>query len=314
MKSTEVRAATAALLLQCCGRSDLSSVPDAAIGDVVSDATSEAHVTCDPFAPFTTIKTLDINTDFDDFDIRLTPDESVAYFVSNRQRDSGVGSDVFSAQRLSPTAPFQPAVLLPGLAHPNAGASDPNPTPSSSELVFTGACQFVLDYVPKLCGAHRNDSGAFGGAFTIQVGTQESDPARYAGSPYTIQSGSVAYFQATTLLNAAFGRSVRVDDTDYGAIQPVRIEGVTQSSPIFTTPVVTEDESVLFFALAQGADSLIWVAMRGGDGVFVSAHQLVELPSHSYPNWISEDACRLYLTHDVQTDGGSQQDVLVAER
>ncbi|HEY1954634.1 MAG TPA: hypothetical protein VGH28_03465 [Polyangiaceae bacterium] len=306
-------------LIASCGRTaldgaDYGSTPDA-------EASAPA---CDPSAPFVSIEPVPgvIDAPGYDSDIRLTPNELTAYFVSDRARDSGVyGGEVFVARRASVDQPFANATLVPGLANPNSTAEDPNVTADELNVVFTGSCFGVFDD-PVLCGARRSSTAAnFGAPFVINAG--ESSKPIYGGEPYLSHDGTVLYFDGRAFAGHGdgIGRAARAATTDdFGPIDYVGVDGA--DGGIFDlNPVVTDDELVLYFSrylppsFNAGA---IWFATRANTSVpFANAHPVAELasPLDAYPNWISPDGCRLYFTREVATaDGGSQPDIFVASK
>jgi len=306
-----IRSALFIALVACGGRTELDGrtsegAPDAA---APSDVSIEHPRTCDPNAPFTSISPLPFNTDRDEYDVRLTPDELTLYFVQQRVDQSlGYESDVFSARRSSITSPFSSPVLLPGLADPNSSAEVPNPTADNLDLVFEGACSDIFVHHARLCGAHRTTPD---GLFQeISMITVEPTLDTYGGSAYTIHDGSRLYFVEEPL--DTFARADRIDATTYGGLEKLTLQGV---SGIAYAPVVSEDETELFFDIYSGGDSdSIFVATSDGSPAFSNVHVVAGLPPNSYPNWISPDGCRLYFTHREPTDAWFEEDVFVAER
>jgi len=307
-------ATTVTLLAIACG--SRTELDDGAAGAIAPDAsdvgsTEEHQRACDPTSPFTSIVPLTIDTaEFDESDIRFTPDELTAYFVSNRAKEPGWGNDAFVTHRAAITDAFSVPVRLPGIAAPNSWANDPNPTADNLDLCFEGGCVVGIDNPPTLCGAHRDTAdGAFGPPFIIGVGV--AAVPKFGWSVYTIHDGAIAYFSATNINgHGGLARAARVDADTFGAIEPVQI-GATPGDPY--APVVSENETVIFFESLE--DNRVSMATRqDATKPFTNVHVVDELASdlESYANWVSPDGCRLYFTRFVATEAGSQRDVLVA--
>ena len=295
----------------CGARSSIDGASDAGNG---LDADASLPRSCDPESTFIKLSALSINSGFDDFDIRFTPDERTAYFISNRARQPGSGVDVFTTRREDLTSSLSSPEIVTGLANPNAAA--PNPTPDSLNMVFENGCVPALANKAALCGATRpTQASAFEAPFTINVKPDNGSFADFGGSAYTIHGATIVYFQANHIGANAIGlaRAARIDATSFGPIVAVAIQDAP--SGVLSAPVVSEDETILYFVQAQGVTVTIWVATRTTPAMpFANAHVVAELPTSAYPNWLSPDGCRLYFTGTVDSDSGSHAHLFVATR
>ncbi len=309
----------AALGLCACGSTPSGTPADAGPPEASDDAGAPR---CDVSAPFqAAVPLAGIDTpDHDEYDVRLTPDERTAYFISNRARADPTQSDVFVATRDAVGEPFGTPALVPGMAYPNASAEDPNVTPDQLSLVFIGAPNTIFDRPPRLCEATRpSTSVPFGTpTFITTVNT--------GAAPYLVNDGLTVYFVTHQWGGEDIGVSRRpaVGQPFGTAPALVPVTGMGDAGPVLLNgPVLTPDERTMFFVRVDLVSGRvlgnIWQASRAStDAPFGDAGAVGSLATAAgeAANWISPDGCRLYFTRAIPTDpaGDFQQDIYVSER
>lgn len=273
---------------------------DAATSDAATNTTSDAAPidaaptdagSCDLAAPFGAPSAFPgVNTESDEATLRLSADESEAYF-SRGSFASNTG-DIFVATR---AAGFQDAVVVPGVNHPSGGYADafPNVTADGLEIFF-GCNDDPTGPVIKRA-TRSSPTAPFGDRATVG-----SLPAEVF-SPWLSRDGKSIYFGTVDGAHRIV-RSVRVAGTFAAPIDVL-------PSAAGLHPVTTADELTLYY---RGDDLRATVATRDSiQSVFTSAKRLDELPDGFAPSWVSADGCRLIGTLAVAGKGG---DIVIAEK
>jgi len=243
---------------------------------------------CDPAKPFgSPVAVGGLAASTEDASLRLSPDETTAYFFSVR-----TGKQLlYTAHRASPTAAFSNVEALA-----NVNTSDQyNPAITADGLtLFFASYRAGTDN--DIFQASRSESS---GDFTnphpaLNVNTTASEV-----QPYISRDGTTMYFvrqvsTAQTVFRAV--GSVSAGFTNPSVVP--ELDGPTNDSD----PVLSADGLTLYWGSdrpgGQG-DVDIWQAQRGAaDAAFgmLTALESVNTKGFDAPSDVSADGCRLYLT------------------
>lgn len=277
---------------------------DAPLGDAGPDASGPP--TCDVDAAFgTPVAIMALDTTANDAHPRLTQDELVAYFQSNR--DGGAGLlDIYSATRSGLDAGW---TKVTNIGTVNSTSSEYEPSISNDQL------RLYLVYASDVYEATR---GATTAPFSAPTAVTPLDTTASESGPYLLPNGNV-YFTSTRASDAGvFALYVATPGSDGGFGAPTAVSGADFATGEIRFGAVTPDELVLYFASTRtgnlgGRD--IYVATRATPtDAFGPARQVAEVSSASneYPDWISPDRCRLYFTSN-RGDAGDDN-IYVAEK
>lgn len=315
-------AALLAACIACGGRTELDGANDAGLvsdgGGIVDSAPS-----CDPSARFGQPTPLDaINTPFEEFDFRLTPDELTAYFSSDRPFDAGPNASplrIYVAKRASMADPFGGVEMNFGLTEPNSGADSPNISADEHLILYAFGCGpgALQQATLWLCQSTRKDTTS---AFSIGTQVFVKNNPLITGAPYMLPDGLAIYFPAAGLPGRGIAVSRRTNlDPSFGPATKVTINGIIEDAThVSSASVVTPDERLLFFSWPDTDSSHyvehIWQASRASThDPFGSAAIVAELssPFGEIPTWVSPDGCRLYFARYVSQ---TNTDIFVASR
>jgi Tol biopolymer transport system component len=264
---------------------------------------------CDPAKPFNaastnTLAALNVAPNDipmqDQFSPHLSADELTIYYA---QYPGIVGSnhaaDIFSATRSSPTDPFPGGTALTQI---DAQDLEQDPAITSDGLTIF----YTTDYL----------NGAFcaGHGFCIAQASRPTTIAGFADPkllinnlgdqrfPYAVGSGPTLYYAARNDSTKSWDITSNAGDVPFAVVNGPGVD---------TSPVVSADELVLYFASDRGRDAGdqldIWVATRNSKNDPFGTPTRVDALSTSsddYPGFISADGCRLYLTRDDKEAGG----------
>ena len=260
----------------------------AACGRIAFDPLDDAPAArCDPFAPFETITLVDsLNTPFLDGGVRLTSDELVAYWHSER----GGLYEGWTAQRATRDQPF-------GMATKFVASTFmlwPTLTEDELTMVYTNNADLLLTTRATLTDVFPNGTGI--AAVTTAV---------IESSPFLGPLGATLYFNRSpgVLLAAPWpvtgpGQTIAELDTTAAEV----------------APVLSADERVIYFSrFSVTADLDTWVAVRDNPASqFGTAQVVPELNTGGAdnPTWLSPDLCRLYF----ESSRSAQFDLYLAER
>jgi hypothetical protein len=264
---------------------------------------------CDPLKPFANIAPIaTLNSTAEDEGARLTPDELVVVFSSNRQPTQG-GFDLWASLRTSRTAAWQTPVPVPGV---NSAQNERFPCLRGDGLVL----YFKYDG-PLGAGAgdvffstRATGTSGFGNPATVAGVNAASDD----GNPFVSPDGTTLWFGSTRTGGTDIYRATL---TSAGVGTSVAAEGPTINSGVNdTSPAVTADGKTMFFASLRGGgnDRHIYVATRAttadpfGPAMLVS--ELMGTAGDDLPTWISADGCRIYFS----SDRGGNNELYFAER
>lgn len=254
--------------------SDGGATPDAS-GD------SGAVVSCHPDTRFgDPIPVYGLNRDpGTEFRLNLSPDELTVYVAK------GGGwwiADIHSAKRATRMDPF--GKLVPLMSVNTDAAEDSVGVTGDGLTLFVESSRSGRGRIYR--ATRRTIAEQFG--LPIQV-ILDPDPLDEM-DPYVLPDGTALYFTASLPADSGFYRAALNGAT---AEMPTM---VLPEGPRF--PVVSADELTIYFA--DGAPLRTWMATRTSrDLPFSDRIDLVELntpDADTYPQWISPDGCRLYLT------------------
>jgi hypothetical protein len=313
----------AAAIAACVG-SDTPAAPDtlppgadAAASDSAASDSAQAQkeagaVSCDRATAFNAASTATLTAlnvapqNFPtqaQFSPRLSADELTIYYA---QDPGTVGPsvpaapDIFRATRSSPTDSFPPGAALLDV---DAQDTEMDPSVTSDGLTIF----YTIDYVNKtycttqggLCIAKASRPSTTAGFTNPTFVVNSPGYQRY---PYVAGSGPTLYYATSSNSSQSWDLT-----SSAGAGAFVSING----AGVETSPVVSPDELVLYFASDRGSEAGgqldIWVATRNSTNDPFGSPTRVEAlstPSNEYPGFISADGCRLYLTRDDLAAGG----------
>ena len=266
--------------------------------DVLADGAPDVEAgpppRCDPTKAFgAPVLLAELTSAATDSNPKLTEDELELAFQSTR--DSGVGGDdLYLAVRSVPTGPFGSVVPISALNLPGYDA-DP---------------AFSRDALTLYFASDRPGAGDAGGLYDLWAATRASRSAPFASPAPLAGANSAKNEQFPSVAgNAIYFTSARGPSYDIyrGDLGPTGVSSVTPVAAVNTvltetSPAVSADETVLFFASNRddaGNDFDIWVSVRASASVNWGAPVLVpevSSPQIDVPSWISPDLCRLYLT------------------
>ena len=254
-----------------------------------------------------------INSPSDDYGTELA-DDLTLYFGSNRP--GGGGADLYVATRSSPSSSFTTPQGLSGI---NTSNTELWPRLTHDRLTL-----YYVQYLTPASGvgdifvtSRSSVAAAFApGVALAQVNVAASDE----GDPFLWRDGEVLYFVSNrtgTLGPYDIYVSTRRTDGSYGTPQAV---SEINSTGWETTPVLTQDGLRLYWGSDRtdgGATSRdTWTATRSSTSApFGNLARVTELNSDyiDYPNWISPDGCKIYIT-TTRPGGPGSQDIWEATR
>ncbi len=225
----------------------------------------------------------------------LTPDERTIYFTVSE--DSGTG--IWTATRTDRRAAFSPPVPVAGLpiVKVTPSVSDPtwapqNPTISRNELTIYFAKYRSVKNGPRwmLASASRATSDA---AFTL-------DPeVPIASFPHEVREPFLTADERTLYYSGYENVIARVSSSWQDKAPTVVLENAVR-------PVLSSDERTMYFL--EATNFQMSVATRpNADSRFGAGRAVEELAStdheRSWPDWLSPDGCRIYITRVVLTPG-----------
>lgn len=296
---------------------DADAIVDAGADAPAPDAGADAQTgpPCDLTKPFgTPVAVSSLNTPGQEQFARLSADELVVYFSSDRDKDASAsgafgGYDLYVATRTSRSEPFGMPTRLPAPILHDAPEVAPSETADRRTLYFDSYRNGNDRRIFRATRATAQD------AWGTPVEVTELTSANEDGTPYVLPGGDALYF-----FTSRDSSNFNLYRVDLGLVipRPSAVPGVNSSDPEYA-PVVTADERTIYFASvrAGGLGSWdVWVATRATKTGSFSDVKLVEnvnSANQDIPTWISPDGCRLYLASD-RPGGSGKLDIYVAER
>ncbi len=289
--------------------------PDAA-PDAARDAvTPEAGPTgCDVSKPFgapAPLSALNVVAAIDAH-VRFTADERIAFFQSNRS--GGVGqNDLYTATRLTRADPFgAPTSLAP--LNTIFEERDPSPSADGLSLYYTSRGKSLVGEFGIVVATRAKLTDPFGSA--VSVAGLKSTGSDFA--PYDL-GAMVGVLLSSTRGSADGGVSnlFVAAPIDGGFASPTPYDGKTSLSDD-RFGAMTADRLTLYFSSSRAGGKGkgdVWVTTRpstAAQSTWSTPVAVAELNSadDDFPDWVSADRCRLYLTSDRTGD----RDVYVATR
>lgn len=277
-------------------------------GDTTTGTTSTETggdpVGCDGSQQFTQIVLMEeLATTDDEGSASLTSDELTLYYFSNVQNPGTPDLDAYVSTRDSIDAPFGAPARLDAVS---SGSDDRGGWITADALAFYFYSSRDAGY--ELWVSARDNVAAPLGP-PEKLGPAINTPSIEQG-PYVTPDGGTLYFTRDSALYRA----------QLGA------DGFEQPSPVgelnggdVASPVLSPDGTTIYFASSRpgGAGDLdIWQATRSRpDDTFGEPTNVAELnlDDFEFPEWISEDGCRLYFT-SRRRDGAGGWDMWIASR
>jgi hypothetical protein len=251
-----------------------------------------------------------INTAFNDYTMRLSPDETVAFFTSDRPYDAGSVSGLFQASRGTTAASFGAASPVSGIT---GNFADPSPTGDLLILFFNvnGGTGIIYS------ASRASTVNSFGSQ--AQVANVRGSGSDYTS--YILPDGNALYFSSDRpggMGAADIWRSAGSGASGLGT--PVDVSGINSSADEWSIAVTPDDLTIYFGSTrtdggAQGGYD-IWTATRSSPTASFSSPTIiaaVNSPQDDVPTWISPDNCRLYLS-SKRAGGMGGLDMYVAVR
>lgn len=271
-------------VLAGCGRIDFDPRTDAGAG-------IDAQPRCNPQAPFTSITRVDsLDTAvMIDGAVRMTSDETTAYFHSDRN----FTFEIWSATRTSRELPFgAPQVVL---------SSPPTYWPTVTADQLTVLYSTNTDIM-------MSTRGAVSDAFAPGAVVPALDSTANQTTPFLGPLGNTVYF-------ARYEPDAKLYEADWPATSTPRLIPELDGPGDDVAPVLSDDELVMYFSRADSSTQPeIVVATRDtvtasfGAPAFVTE---LSSPQADSPTWLSRDLCRLYFE---SLRNGTDWDIYLAER
>jgi hypothetical protein len=296
------------------GRTD-ATTPDATVdgpnaddGGTLGDATSLFDGPCDPAKPFGAPSPdvfAALNRDGGrDESMWLLPDEKTVYFTTNREPpDGGSASfDIYRATRPSKDVAFAAPEIVRGISDTAVDAEEHGPVVLEDErTAFFTKAKAGTTYTYDAWWVKRSSSSdPWGGGQTISL-------LNTAGI-----EGPTDYSENTLWFNRD-GKTFRVPfNVQTGALGT--ITEVTELGESYTAHLSADGLRIYYGKRVPGSGTDIWTAVRPAfDKPFEKLAAVAELntSANEWPNWISPDGCRLYITRTRVAD---DNDLFVATR
>jgi len=276
----------------------LEAGPETGAGDAASDAPSaDALSPCNLSKPFNApVLVTELETASEDYAARLTHDELTVFFARAPSNDAGVAggagnSDLFMATRASKSAAFDPPVALSTL-NTSDGEQDPMPSADALTLFFVSNRPGGQGYADFWTATRATSTSAFGNVMHMQ-----SSPA-HDGWPYLT---SLGFYYSTDYIGSQYD-VYGATFTDAGMVlDTVSFTAVNTGNNPEYAPVLSPDGLTAYVAAFRGASIDIYVSVRASTSdAFGGPVIVTELnsPNVDYPNWVSDDGCRLYFDSD----------------
>jgi hypothetical protein len=266
------------------------------------DAAEASPPMCDVAKPFTTIVALSsLNTDQNDEDMRLSPDELRATFGSDRASSPGDAMG-FIATRQSTSDDFGTPTML--TVQSEAGVVEDVPTLLTADeltLYFWGCSNYVG--FQAICLATRpttNDAFELADPLTLpQSKTIEGDAFLSVDALHVVYIDVIIADAGRYAVVKESSRNSTTASFDVGAIV------LDAPNASVEAPVISTDRKTLFVANAPVVKPHIEVATRAStDDAFTNLRAIPELYSTGgeLATWVSPDLCRLYFTRFIGTE------------
>jgi WD40-like Beta Propeller Repeat len=311
-----LRIALVASAATMCTRFKDDPIVDSAIGSGDRGAV-EAGPSCDPSKGFgkpAIVSGLESGPGTSVSSLRLSRDYRTAYFqATGRPRSVGY-SDLYTAKRVAPEAPFADITPLEGGGINTAAEEfDPSVSGSGLTLVF-GRAQPGGDPVHLQLATRETTATPF--TYIGPLVDVNGLDTTYDTTPFLRDDGQVLYFASDRVPENSTD-IYRASSNGSTFHKPVEVSELNTSFSE-RSPVVSPDDLTIYFASdrtdghALGQQD-IWVATRASpSGPFSTPVNVSELnsPLLEVPNFVTHDGCALYFSSNRDGFLG----VYVAER
>ena len=286
-----------------------AATSDAAPGN---SAAGDSGASCDPTASFHAASTFNLTglnvappgiPMQDQFSPRLSADELTIYYgqyPGSTGSDVAKAADIFSATRSSASDSFPPGSVLSDISTPRL-EEDFSLSSNGLTAFYTtnrlnaASCTSATGVCIAKVTRPAVTAGFSGAAFFINNPGEQ----RY---PYAVGATPNVYYAA---------RSSITQSWDIASNGPGATFNGVNGPGVDTSPVVTADELVLYFASDRDSDGGtnldIYVATRANKtDPFGAPKRVAALSTDAdeLPGYVSADGCRLYLTRDDGNSGG----------
>lgn len=286
-----------------------ATTSDAAPND---GAAVDSGASCDPAKPFNAASTVNltglnvVTEDIpmqDQFSPRLSADELTIYYgqyPGSTGTDVAPAADVFSATRSSVADPFPPGSALSDISTSHleedfSVSSNGLTAFYTTNRLNTSSCASATGICIAKVSRPTVTAGFSGAALFINNPGEQ----RY---PYAVGTKPNVYYAA---------RSSTTQSWDITSDNPGATFNGVNGPGVDTSPVITPDELVLYFASDRDSDGGtnldIYVAKRAKNtDPFGTPTRVAGLSTDAdeLPGYVSADGCRLYLTRDDGSSGG----------
>lgn len=249
-----------------------------------------------------------VNTDANETNAWLSPDELVLWFSSDRPGGAG-GNDVYRSTREDPTAAFGPAAPLVGM---NTAAHELVHSLSADALVLYGASDGIgsMGYYDVMASTREDVLAEFGvlaPLANINSGVGDTEPNISADGTElyfaSSRAGPWGIYRAELDVGGSFGAPIAVTELD--------APGVGNGNPVLSADGLT----IYFASNRDDPEWDVYAATRSTpDEAFGSPVNVADVNSGAIdlPLWLSGDGCRLLLSSTRL--GASGFDLWIAER
>lgn len=290
----------------------VDATTDATVDD--TGTTTESRPSCNDtppealaFAP--PILLPGVNTDANETNAWLSPDELVLWFNSDRPGGAG-GNDVYRSTRDDPAAAFGPAAPLAGM---NTAAQELVHSLSADGLVLYGASDGLgsMGYYDVMVSTRASVLAEFGVLAPLaNINSAVSD-----GEPNISADGTELYFASTRAGPWGLYRAELDVGGSFGA--PIAVEELTAPGVGNGNPVLSADGLTIYFSsIRDDPEWDVYAATRSTpDDVFGSPVNVADVNGGTtdLPLWLSGDGCRLLLS-STRPEGEGGYDLWIAER
>jgi len=303
-----------------------ASSADASSADVSVDATADASNTADasdaaeepppcdlsqPFGSPSLVPGIDLNTAANEGTPRLSLDELVLYFWSDRVIDDGgtPTPHLYSTTRSAPGAAFLEPIAMSSV---NSQGDDASPTVTGNGLILVFESDRATASNAQLFIATRTTEA---GTFLPPSALANMDPSWDNKTPYLRPDGQVLYFSAGLPSSAGQHLYRTALQSDGAFAAPLPVAELNSPDPDNDySPTISPDELTIFWGSDRADDDNlgsydILMAERASTSAPFSAIEnlaAVNSTGLDLPGWISPDGCRLYLESDRSAAGNRE--------
>jgi Tol biopolymer transport system component len=316
---SEADANTDAMRDVASAEASIQTSTDASDAADASDAQEEPPP-CDlsqPFGAPTLVPGTDLNTAANEGTPRLSPDELVLYFWSDRVIDDGgtPTPHLYTANRSAPGAAFSEPTAM---ASVNSPGDDASPTVTKDGLTLIFESDRATASNAQLFIATRSTEAA---TFLPPSALANMDPSWDNKTPYLRPDGQVLYFSAAVTDSAGQHLYRTTLQNDGAFATPLPVPELNSPDPDNDySPTISPDELTVFWGSDRpdygslGSYDILMAHRAGASESFSGIENLAAVNSEALdlPGWISPDGCRLYLESERSSAGN--RELYIAQR